>query len=123
VVLWCSEPRGAACLAASRAFGTAPVPLERVPAEVLDGAPDLDDDCTDPALAPALSTLARAVGIDPSNWHDNVGQIHARESISDIYSGSGCTNCCWADREPPVKLQAFGRGRVFVRVWETGDIT
>lgn len=125
IVLWCSQAQGAACLAATTALGVAPVQAGAIPQELLTATHDLEDDCADPDLAGMLARLAPAMGVAPSNWHDNSGTLGEAQYVSDVYSGGGCTNCCWSETEPPIKVQVAPSPaglRYLVRVWERGEI-
>lgn len=125
IVLWCSQAQGAACLAATTALGVAPVQAGAIPMELLTATHDLEDDCADPDLAGMLARLAPAMGISPGNWHDNTGTLGEAQYVSDVYSGGGCTNCCWSETEPPIKVQVAPSPaglRYLVRVWERGEI-
>lgn len=125
VTLWCSQPAGAACQGATAALGVAPVAASAIPSELLTATHDLPDDCQDPDLAPLLGRVATPLGIDPASWHDNGGTIGGVEYVTDVYSGGGCTNCCWRPTEAPVKVQVATTAagpRYLVRVWEGGEI-
>ena len=123
LVLWCSQPAGVACLAAQQELGQLPTPAQSVPGRLLTGGRDLEDDCSDPDLAPLLDRVGRAVGITPGRWVDQEGQIRQPDAVADLYSGSGCTNVATA-AEPPVKVHLVpleGFPHYLVRVWEVGE--
>jgi hypothetical protein len=123
MVLWCSQPTGPACVAAQQELGLPPSPTPAVPAALLAGARDLDDDCTDPELAPLMQRVTAAVGSSSGGWVDQEGQILGAEMIPDLYSGSGCTNAA-TPGDPPLKIHLVpldGEPHFLVRVWEVGE--
>lgn len=123
VVLWCSQPAGPACTAAQQELGLPPTPAEAVPVALLEGARDLDDDCTDPELAELQQRVAQACGVRSGRTADQAGTIADASLIADMYSGSGCVNVA-RPTDPTVKIHAVDAPegvRFLVRVWEVGE--
>ena len=122
VVLWCSQPGGAACTAVQQELGQAPTPAQDVPASILANARDTDDDCSDPELVPLMQRVTRAVG-SGGRWFDQSGRITRAEVISDPTSGGGCLSApSPGDAIAKVHAADGEQGvRFFVRVWEAGD--
>jgi hypothetical protein len=121
VALWCQQPKGAACAQARKALGAEPQAPEALPPAALGPILDGEDDCAQPGTATVLATLAEALAIDPGNWHDNIGREVGAASVPETFAGGGCTNCCWDEQEPAVKVHAVRDGdglRFLVRVWE-----
>lgn len=123
VLLWCSQPAGAACTAAQTELGLAPTPTEAVPVGFLTRLRDLDDDCVETDVAELFQRLSRACGVQSRRTADQSGGIDDPSMISDIFSGSGCVNVT-RPGDPTVKVHAVdggGAAHLMVRVWEVGE--
>lgn len=121
VMLWCANRDGQRCATAADALGVVPQRTEVLPQRLFGPMVDGEDDCVDPGTAIVLGVVARALGLDAGNWHDNIGGRLGRDDIDKTFVGGGCTNCCWDKSEPPVKVHAIDDqdGRLYlVRVWE-----
>ena len=122
ILLWCSQPGGRACSAAQQELGLAPTPAEAIPDEIREEARDLEDDCSDPEIAPLMQRLTTATGAG-GTWVDHVGGLVDRHAIADMFSGSGCMNAP-GPTDAVVKVHAAAaadRVRILVRVWEVGE--
>ncbi|HJL14858.1 MAG TPA: hypothetical protein RMH99_04330 [Sandaracinaceae bacterium LLY-WYZ-13_1] len=123
LVLWCSQPAGPACVAAQEELGLPATPTPAVPEALLRRARDLEDDCSDPELAPLMQRVTGAVGTAGAGWADQEGQLLEPAMIPDLYSGSGCTNAA-RTADPAIKIHVVelgGEPHFLVRVWEIGD--
>lgn len=122
VVLWCENVEGEKCELAAGELGIPPLANEAVAEGWFGPITDLSDDCTEPGLAELMTIVSGALGIDKANWHDNVGGSINRDDLPLTYAGAGCTNCCWNEAEPAIKVHGVrtddGRIRYLVRVWE-----
>lgn len=122
ILLWCSQPGGPACTAAQQELGLWPTPTEAVPDSIREEARDTEDDCNDPEIAPLMQRVTTAIGAG-GRWIDHLGRISDRRLISDMFSGSGCTNRP-GPTDARVKVHAAwspDRHRLLVRVWEVGE--
>jgi hypothetical protein len=94
-----------------------------VPKTFLEEIRDHWDDCRNEAVDALGERLEGPLSLDPSRWHDHTGQELTRASLTNIYSGAGCSNCC-DPRQASVKihLREAGQGSVLVvRLWEPGQ--
>ena len=123
-VLWCAEPQGKACRAAAAALGVEPMPTATLPAAAVSPVVDMENDCEHEGVAEIMAGLTERLGMDPANWHDNGDTGMTAERVRHTYEGAGCTNCCWDEGEPTLKVHAAtgkGRGYYLIRVWEVGS--